>query len=203
LKEQALGSLNPAQLEMLEQLERQVDHQERMVDDLLDLARMEKGRLTVSPQKTDLGRLLKDEADKAQITARERGLSLELRVTDASALATAYLDPGRLRQVTWNLIHNAMKFTPEGGQVTLTAGLDGADILIEVRDTGAGLSPETQERIFEKFFQITPGGSKGAQGLGLGLAICKEIVEAHGGRIQALSAGLGKGTTIRYHLPYV
>jgi len=202
LKLQDNGPLNPAQLEMLEQLERQVDHQERMVDDLLDLARMEKGRLSVYPKATDLGFLLKEEMDKAIPTAKERDITLQLELADKTRLSSVCVDGGRLRQVTWNLIHNALKFTPEKGRVTVRAALTDMQIVVEVADTGAGLSPETQERIFEKFFQVTPGGSKGAQGLGLGLAICKEIVQAHGGQIQAFSEGLGKGTCIRFCLPF-
>jgi signal transduction histidine kinase len=202
LKQQTAGPLNTSQLEMLEQLERQVDHQERMVDDLLDLARMEKGRLSVFPRETDLSALLKEEVDKAQSTAKERGITMELVISPNENLSAVFIDPGRMRQVTWNLVHNALKFTPEGGQVTVSANATEPHVIVEVRDSGAGLSPETQEKIFEKFFQITPGGSKGAQGLGLGLAICKEIIQAHGGKIEAYSAGIGQGTQMRITLPY-
>src|SRR5205814_8998363 len=96
---------------------------------------------------------------------------------------------------------NALKFTPEDGRVVVRVGVEPETFSIEVSDTGIGLSPETQDRIFDKFFQITPGGSKGSQGLGLGLAICKEIVLAHRGKIQAQSPGLGQGTTISFTLP--
>jgi len=201
LKQQSLGSLNSVQMDMLEQLERQVDHQERMVDDLLDLARMEKGRLSVSPKPMDLKALLTEEVAKAQPTAKERGIRLDLDVAADPRLAHVVMDPGRLRQVAWNLIHNALKFTPEGGTVTVHVAVDSRHVVVEFRDTGAGLSPDTQEKIFEKFFQVTPGGSKGAQGLGLGLTICKEIMQAHGGTIAATSEGLGKGTVMRLCFP--
>jgi|GEM_PF-2112048 len=201
LKQQTMGPLRPAQMEMLDQLERQVEHQERMVDDLLDLARMEKGRLSVFPTETDFMQLLKEEIDNASITAKERGITLNLEKHRTLSLSKVLLDAGRLRQVVWNLLNNAMKFTPEGGQVTLKVAADHDNLLIEVHDTGAGLSSETLEKVFERFFQVTPGGSKGAQGLGLGLTICREIVQAHGGKIHASSSGIGKGTCIRFSLP--
>jgi signal transduction histidine kinase len=206
LKQQNPGPLTPSQMDIVVQLERQVELQERMVDDLLDFARMEKGRLSIHPAACDLAQLLKEEVEKSQIEARERQIELSLSLP-SSPLPQLILDEGRIRQVVWNLIHNALKFTPEEGRVVVRAAIpmlsenDPNTLLIEVSDTGIGLSPETQDRIFDKFFQITPGGSKGSQGLGLGLAICKEIVLAHRGKIRAQSPGLGQGTTITFDLP--
>ena len=111
------------------------------------------------------------------------------------------MDGDRIRQVVWNLIHNALKFTSEEGRVTVRAGLRENSVLIEVEDTGVGLAPETQDRVFDKFFQVSPGGSTSSQGLGLGLAICREIVLAHHGTIRAQSPGLGRGTTMSLTLP--
>jgi signal transduction histidine kinase len=199
LKQNA-GSLNEKQLNLIGQLERQVELQERMVDDLLDFARMEKGRLSIHPAPCNVGLLLEEEVEKSQLEASERQISLTL-ASHAETLPGLVVDEGRIRQVVWNLIHNALKFTPEQGRVIVRAVPEGDSIAIEVADTGIGLSPETQDRIFDKFFQITPGGSKGAQGLGLGLAICKEIVLAHRGKIRAVSPGLRQGTTITFTLP--
>jgi len=200
LKEQTAGPLNDAQLEMLEQMEKQVEHQERMVDDLLDFARMEKGNFSIHLNPTDLLRLLKEEVDKSQRDARDRGLTLTLVVPE-EGLSVLSIDEGRIRQILWNLIHNSLKFTPPNGRVVVRARNEDASIRIEVEDSGVGLSADTQSKIFEKFFQVTPGGSKGAQGLGLGLAICREIVHAHRGKIFAQSPGLGLGTTISFTLP--
>ncbi len=201
LKQQTRGALTPAQMDMVQQLERQVELQERMVDDLLDFARMEKGRLSIHPASCLISQLLKEEVEKSQIEARERQVALSLSLPAASTLPAVNVDEGRIRQVVWNLIHNALKFTPEEGRVVVRATAEPEALTIEVSDTGIGLSPETQDRIFDKFFQITPGGSKGSQGLGLGLAICKEIVLAHRGKIHAESPGLGQGTTITFTLP--
>jgi signal transduction histidine kinase len=201
LKQQTMGRFTPAQLELVEQVERQVDLQERMVDDLLDLARMEKGQLSIHPLSIDILGLLREEVDKSQREARERGITLTFSVLSPEPFPPVMADNGRIRQVIWNLVHNALKFTPEKGRVVVSAAWHDSMISIEVEDTGVGLSAEVQERVFDKFFQISPGGSKGAQGLGLGLAICKEIVLAHHGQIRAQSPGLGLGTTISFTLP--
>lgn len=200
LKQQTRGVLSPTQMDVILQLERQVELQERMVDDLLDFARMEKGRLSIHPAPSDLAALLREEVEKSQPEAREREITLSLALP-SEPLPILTVDEGRIRQVVWNLIHNALKFTPEEGRVVVRAALDSGALAVEVADTGVGLPPDTQDRIFDKFFQITPGGSKGAQGLGLGLAICKEIVMAHRGKIRAESPGLGQGTTIIFTLP--
>ena len=201
LKQESLGSLAPGQDEMISQMERQVDLQERMVDDLLDLARMDKSKFSIHPAPTDLAALLREEIDKSQMEAREHGVALQLIVTVPPSVMQVSMDGGRIRQVLWNLIHNALKFTPEDGRITVRASLDMNDIVIDVEDTGVGLAADTQERVFDKFFQVSPGGSTSSQGLGLGLAICKEIILAHHGTIRAKSAGLGQGTTMSFTLP--
>ncbi len=198
LKQLSLGPLNTSQMEILDHLERQVDLQERMVDDLLDFARMEKGKFSIHPTPSDLGQVLVEEVGKSQCDAHERHIHLRL---EEPILPPLMIDGGRIRQVIWNLIHNAIKFTPEGGRINVRARVEGSQVRVDFEDSGVGLSTETQNHIFEKFFQVSPGGSKGAQGLGLGLAICKEIILAHGGSINAHSAGLGQGTTMSFQLP--
>jgi len=201
LTQESLGSLTSGQQEMIAQLERQVDLQERMVDDLLDLARMDKSKFSIHPALTDLVTLLREEVEKSQMEAHERGVILQIFMNLPPTLPPIAMDGGRIRQVLWNLIHNALKFTPEDGRVSVRAGLEKDVVRVEIEDTGVGLAEETQGRIFDKFFQVSPGGSTSAQGLGLGLAICKEIVTAHQGTIAARSPGLGLGTTIAFTLP--
>lgn len=201
LREQTLGPLNVAQMDFLNQLERQVDLQERMVDDLLDLARMEKGQLSMHWAPTDIVTLLAEEVEKSQHEAKERSVILTLSAPKAGSIPPLLLDGGRIRQVLWNLIYNALKFTPEQGRVIVRAQTERQTLLLEVEDTGVGLSADLLDRVFDKFFQVSPGGSKSAQGLGLGLAICKEIILAHQGTITARSPGLGQGTVISIRLP--
>lgn len=202
LRQEQRGPLTPLQIELMDQLERQVELQERMVDDLLDLARMEKGRLSIQPSPTDMASLLQEETEKAQREARERGVTLSLALENPADMGSVQVDGGRMRQVIWNLIFNALKFTPEEGRVTVNARVNAEALYIEVEDSGVGLALETQDRVFDKFFQVSPGGSISSQGLGLGLAICKEIVHAHHGTIHAKSPGLGKGTTISFSIPF-
>jgi signal transduction histidine kinase len=201
LRLMTLGPLTPGQLELVDQLERQVQLQVRMVDDLLDLARMEKGQLSIHPAPTDLVMLLREEVEKSQLEARERGITLSLNLNLPGPLGPIPMDADRIRQVLWNLVHNSLKFTPEEGRVVVRAGVQDEEVLIDVEDTGIGLAADDQHRVFDKFFQVSPGGSTSAQGLGLGLAICKEIVLAHQGHIRAQSPGLGLGTTITVSLP--
>ena len=201
LKVRTLGPLTSEQEELVGQLERQVDLQERMVDDLLDFARIEKGKLSILPRRTDVVELIREETEKSQAEARERQIALNLQIAPGAAIPELVVDGDRIRQVLWNMIHNALKFTPEGGRVTVACGVENDRLRVDISDTGLGLSPEIKEKVFEKFFQLSPGGSKSAQGLGLGLAICKEIVGAHRGEILASSAGLGQGTTFTFFLP--
>src|SRR5258706_3882152 len=121
LKQENMGALNASQLEVLDQVGRQVELQERMVDDLLDLARMEKGKLSIHPTLTSLTDLLRDEVDKSQMEARERNISLSLTMAIAPSLTTLQMDGSRIRQVVWNLIHNALKFTSEEGRILVRA----------------------------------------------------------------------------------
>src|SRR5262249_17348015 len=154
---------------------------ERMVEDLLDLARMEKNKFSIHPAMTSLPSLLKEEVEKSFLEAAERKIRLYLNNELPPTLGFIEVDEDRLRQVIWNLIHNALKFTAEEGSVEVRATADGGEVLLEVKDTGVGLAVETQEHVFDKFFQVSPGGSTSSQGLGLGLAICKEIILAHKG----------------------
>jgi signal transduction histidine kinase len=193
--------LTQAQEGLLAQLERQLELQQRMVDDLLDLARMERGQFSIHPRSADLVALLKEEVEKSQAEATERRITLALCIPPESLSRPVHMDEGRIRQVIWNLVHNALKFTPEGGRITVEARFEEEWCHVLVSDSGVGLPVDAQDRIFDKFFQVTPGGSKGSQGLGLGLTICKEIVSSHGGTIQARSPGLGQGTTISFTLP--
>lgn len=143
LKAQANGTLNDAQLEVIHQLERQVELQERMVDDLLDLARMEKGQISINPEPTDVAALLREEVEKSQLEAKERNVTLSLSASNLKSMPPVRIDADRVRQVVWNLIHNALKFTPENGRVTVRGGYYSDETLtIEVEDTGVGLAPE-------------------------------------------------------------
>lgn len=198
LEQEAL--LPPHVQELLALIHRNIDLEARLIDDLLDLTRVVHRKLELRRERTDVHEQLKH----ALVTS-QAGLTPDKApkvVIDARADAHyAIGDPARLQQVFWNLLNNAIKFTPTGGEIVTRTFNDGGDFILEVADTGVGIAPEALPRIFNAFEQ---GGSRVTRqfgGLGLGLAICKALVELHGGRLSASSAGLGCGSTFTVRIP--
>jgi two-component system OmpR family sensor kinase len=171
----------------------------RMVEELLDLARIEAGKLDMRRRAVRVGDVLQTVADSLSVRAQEKGLRLE--ATIPPALPRIAGDEDRLVQVFSNLLDNAINHTPPGGLVSLDAEANQGGIVIAIRDTGEGIPPDDLPRIFERFYQVDKSRQRSQQpGIGLGLAITRQIVEAHGGTIQAASA-LGKGTIFTVWLP--
>jgi signal transduction histidine kinase len=166
-----------------------------LIDDLFELSRLEAGEIQWSMQQVALDELVAEtvEAMRAEAAARNVRVHADVRSDVAPALA----DPERVQRVLFNLIQNAIRHTPADGSVTVAASSNGASVEVEVADTGAGIASADRERIFEPFFRGET--SRTSDGAGLGLAICRAIVEAHGGRIW-LAAGDG-GTRVRFSLP--
>ncbi len=171
----------------------------RMVESLLDLARIEAGRLDMQAHAVALSDLLNSIGQSLSVKARDRGVDLRLKVPpDLPRIAG---DGDRLAQVFTNLVDNAIKHTPSGGTIVLRAQLAGDGVAIIVQDTGAGIPPEDLPRIFERFYQVDKSRQHDPRsGMGLGLAITRQIVEAHGGAIQVASR-VGVGTTFTVWLP--
>jgi signal transduction histidine kinase/ActR/RegA family two-component response regulator len=187
---------------------RNVELEARLIDDLLDLTRISQGKLELDRQLVEIGPLL----DLAiQICCVEESSAGRVRVeTDiAPELPPVEADGSRLTQVFWNLINNAVKFTPEGGTIRVRArrqeppGAERAELEIEIQDTGIGIDPELLPRLFDAFEQGDPGITRRFGGLGLGLAISHAIVDLHGGELSAASAGPGQGSTFTLRLPAV
>ena len=148
-----------------ESLDRNVQLLTRLVEDLLDVSRAFTGKLKLQPQAVDLGRVVNEALDAARPTADLKGVSL---VAEVDALTGPVLgDPVRLHQVVWNLLSNALKFTPAGGQVSIQVGREGTDAVIRLTDTGSGVTPEFQERLFDPFSQADPSSTRVESGLGL------------------------------------
>ncbi len=184
---------------------RNVELEARLIDDLLDLTRIEQGKLELDRQVHDVGALLEQ---AIQICCGEESRAGRLRVeTDvAPGLPAVAADGARLTQVIWNLLNNAVKFTPEGGTIRVRArcepaGRGRAELVIEIEDTGIGIDPEVLPRLFDAFEQGDPGITRRFGGLGLGLAISHAIMEMHGGGLAAASAGPGQGATFTLRLP--
>jgi signal transduction histidine kinase/ActR/RegA family two-component response regulator len=182
-------------------LERQVDHLVRLVDDLLEVSRITRGKIEMRKEPIALAAVLRNalEASKPHIeTARHRlaiSLPAEPIIVDA--------DPVRLAQVFTNLLNNAAKYTPEVGQLWLTVRRDDAEVAVSIRDSGVGIAAESLPRVFDLFSQVDPSPSRTQGGLGIGLTLVRTLVDAHGGNVEARSAGLGCGSEFVVRLPVV
>jgi two-component system phosphate regulon sensor histidine kinase PhoR len=183
--------------DFLARIDHEVDGLTELVGDLLALTRMESGDEALDLTDVDAADLVREAAVRLEPLAARAQIRLAT-ATDASG-ARVRVDPARLAQVLANLVHNAIKFTPAGGAVTLGTTSTPTEVTLFVRDTGAGIDPADLERIFERFFKSDPSRATG--GTGLGLAIAKHAVQAHGGTIGAASAGRGQGATFTVTLP--
>ncbi len=184
-------------LVLVQSINRGASNLNRRIDELLDLAKSEIGTLRLNAQAIDPAPLLQDIVTNAILVASRNRQSISLEIP--SPLPQVWADEERLRQVVMNLVNNALKFTPEGGQITLSAREDGANLIVEVQDTGRGLSAEEQQRLFEPYYRLESDRER-FSGLGLGLALCKQLVELHGGQIWVKSQK-GKGSTFGFSLP--
>jgi two-component system phosphate regulon sensor histidine kinase PhoR len=174
----------------------EVDRLTALVEDLLDLARLEAGRTTLKYEQHDPGALVRQGAERMRPQTDRAQLALEVVVSgDTKPIP---VDRTRLEQVLINLIHNAIKFTPAGGSITLSVYQSASQTTVEVRDTGVGIAPADQIRLFERFYKSDR--ARRSEGTGLGLAIAKHIVQAHGGTI-AVQSVVGEGSTFRITLP--
>jgi signal transduction histidine kinase len=192
------GMLSPHQVETVEVILDNTRHLVHLINDLLDLARSDAGRLTIRSVPTDAGALVEDAARtmRAQIDARGQSLALEVE----PRLPPIEVDRDRIRQILVNLLTNANEYCPRGAKIGVEARCDGADVTIEVNDDGPGIPAQQLEHIFERFTRGDAGETQRVGGTGLGLAISKSLVELHGGTIEATSA-VGEGSTFRIRLP--
>jgi signal transduction histidine kinase/ActR/RegA family two-component response regulator len=182
--------------DILRTIYRNVQLEARLIDDLLDLARIRNGKLQLHPEIADAHELLRRAAEICRPDIEARELRLETEFTAANPRLWA--DPARIQQIFWNLITNAIKFTPVGGTIKLATADCGEELCVSVTDTGRGIAPERIGKIFDAFEQVDRHRSTG---LGLGLAICKALADLHGGSISAASEGWEKGSTFSVRLP--
>ena len=171
---------------------------DRRTDELLDVARGEIGMLTISPISGDVRPLLLSMAESLKAAAGRK--RQEFSVDVPPDLPQVSMDEDRLRQVLYNYLTNAVKYTPEGGRIVLRAYAEGGELRVEVKDSGPGISNEAQKRLFEPYYRVPQSGGERLSGLGLGLALSKMIVELHGGRVWVNSAP-GQGATFGLALP--
>jgi signal transduction histidine kinase len=183
----------------LSSIERNTRAQSRLIEDLLDVSRIVSGKLTLKTEAADLGRIVDAVAEGARSAAAGKGIALTCVVPTGPCLVSG--DADRLQQVVWNLLSNAIKFTPAGGQVTVTmSGGDGV-YTVEVVDTGVGIDASFLPFVFDRFRQADGSVTREHGGLGLGLAIARDILDLHGGRITAHSEGRNRGSRFVLELP--
>jgi two-component system CheB/CheR fusion protein len=189
----------PAIVDAADAIQRAVLSQAQIIDDLLDLSRVRTGKLALKLAMTDLARTIGSICDAMEGDAASRGVVLTF--SPGAEAARAKVDPVRFEQIVWNLLSNALKFTPAGGTVTVGLTRDDANLRIEVTDTGEGIEPQFLPHIFDMFSQANEARRKSGVGLGIGLALVKQLVEMHAGRVAVRSDGHGKGTCITVWLP--
>ncbi len=197
LKERIFGELNDKQAEYIDDIHTSGHHLLSLINDILDLSKIEAGRMDLELSDFDLRAALQSALTLVRERATRHGVALSLEMTDGIGVIVA--DERKVRQVVLNLLSNAVKFTPEGGQVALRARPADGAVEVSVADTGIGIATKDQAAVFEEFRQVGDSALK-HEGTGLGLALAKRFVELHGGTIRVESAP-GKGTTFTFSIP--
>jgi signal transduction histidine kinase len=198
LLQRMFGELNEQQADYLQDIRSSGSHLLTLINDILDLSKIEAGRMELEAAPFSLVAALDNAVTLVRERAQSHGIKLTLDVSPD--VDTIVADERKLKQIVVNLLANAVKFTPDGGAVTLGARRENGEIRLAVRDSGIGIAPEDQERIFEEFQQASHQGERSREGTGLGLALSKRMVELHGGTITVESAP-GKGSTFTVALP--
>jgi signal transduction histidine kinase/CheY-like chemotaxis protein len=180
-------------------IDRQARHLARLLDDLMDVARITRNRIELRWQTVEVRAIVEMAAEATRASFDANGQSLEVHLPEAPVYLRA--DPARMAQVLGNLLNNAAKYTDAGGKVSLSVARRDRDVVTTVKDSGVGIAPEDLSRLFEMFTQLDGSGSRAGGGLGIGLALVRALVEMHGGRVEAHSEGLGRGSEFRVTLP--
>ena len=183
----------------LETIERNARVQTRLIEELLDMSRVTSGKVRLDVQQLDPSSVVESAIESVSPSAEAKGIRIVKRFEPGAGPVSG--DPGRLQQVVWNLLSNAIKFTPKGGNVEVLVHRVSSAVEISVSDTGIGIQPEFLGLVFERFRQVDSSSTRTHGGLGLGLSIVKHLVELHGGRVSARSAGRGCGATFSLQLP--
>jgi signal transduction histidine kinase len=192
-------SADPSVVKARMLIERQVGHMTRLVEDLLDMSRVRSGQLRLQCQQIDLRVLAAHAAQTVEFTMEQRHHRMTTSFPDTPVWLQA--DPARLEQVFVNLLLNAAKYTDAGGNVELFVEQEEVEAIVRIRDSGIGIAPDVLPHVFDLFVQADPSSRRADAGLGIGLALVRSLVERHGGRVTAASAGLRRGSEFTVHLP--
>ncbi len=197
LADRMFGEVNEKQLEYLKDIHSSGQHLLSLINDILDLSKVEAGKMELELSRFDLSALLQSSLTLVRERATKNGIRLALK---ANGVGEWTADERKVKQVVLNLLSNAVKFTPQGGRVSLSARRENGTVEIAVADTGVGIAAKDQALVFEEFRQVGGDAGKKAEGTGLGLALAKRFVELHGGTI-GLESAQGKGSTFKFTLP--
>ncbi|WP_051243926.1 hybrid sensor histidine kinase/response regulator [Azohydromonas australica] len=193
-------SIDPArQAQAHNIIDRQTSHMARLIDDLLDVSRISRGLITLQREQVPLRRLMLEAVETARPAIESARHRLTLQLPDEGVLLDA--DPARIVQVIGNLLTNAAKYTPDGGEIRLAGWAAGARAVVEVVDNGVGVPPEQQGRLFQMFTQLHHSAGRAKGGLGIGLSLVRKLTEMHGGSVRMHSDGLDEGSTFSIELP--
>jgi PAS domain S-box-containing protein len=184
---------------MADAVKRNAVAQSKLIRDLLDLSRLRSGKLELNRETVAPVASIENAIETVRMDAAEKGVQIKVERPDDMLFVRA--DPVRLEQIIWNLLNNAVKFTPRGGIITVRLEEENDDIVLKVSDNGQGIDSSFLPHIFEIFRQADPGTSRAQQGMGIGLAVVQQLVELHGGSVSAYSAGAGRGATFTIRLP--
>ena len=198
LRDGTFGELNAKQTRYTDNVLTAGRHLLSLINDILDLSKVEAGKMKLTPSQVNLREVVNNSLTMVRETALKHSLTLQV---EAPADLVLQADERKLKQVLFNLLSNATKFTPDGGRITVTAERGAEEIRVSVADTGVGIKPEDQGHIFKEFEQVDSTYARKHQGTGLGLALCRKLLALHGGRIWVESAGEGQGSTFHFTVP--
>jgi signal transduction histidine kinase/ActR/RegA family two-component response regulator len=193
------GALDASGRHAVDVIERSARSQAQLIEDLLDVSRIISGKLRLDVQQVDPAAIIEAGVDSVRPTAEVKGVRLATEIDPLAGAVSG--DPERLKQILWNLLSNAIRFTPKGGQVQVILRRANSHVEILVSDTGQGIAPEFLPFVFDRFRQADATTTRPHGGLGLGLAIVRHLVDLHGGHVRASSGGEGKGSTFTVELP--
>lgn len=196
----SLSNLSDSTLSaLLPVMNRQMDHLIRMLDDLLDVSRISRGKIEIHPQEVDLAQLVAEAVEAMRLSYETADRQLHLTLPSRALMLSG--DATRLQQVVSNLLTNGLRYTRDGGQVWVSLKAEGPEAVLRVRDNGIGLAADQLQIIFELFVQVDTALARPNKGLGLGLSLVQQLVTLHGGRVEAFSPGLDQGSEFVIHLP--
>jgi signal transduction histidine kinase len=201
LQEKYFGDLNEKQVDYIRYIQDNSQHMLSLINEIVDLEKIETGKTEIKISNVKIKILLKKSMSMIEEKAAEHHITLDCELAPEIDDLEVRADELKLQQVVINLLSNAVMFTPDGGHITVRAKLEDKQLMVEVVDTGIGIAPENQKKVFEDFFQVKSDIKDKTPGLGLGLGLCRRLVEMHGGKIWVESEGEGKGSRFIFTIP--